>query len=119
MSREFSLGRVRSALGRKAGQVVSPPPPVWLLATDWTMEQKLASFKEKLERLAGVVHMADSPDNAREIVARIIAGKTAVASNATLLAELGITRLAGVTVAGQSPRRMSAFIRLASYDPFH
>ncbi len=101
MSREFILGRVRSALDRKTGQVVPPPPPVWLLDTDWTLEEKLASFKEKLERLAGVVHMADSPENAREIVASLITGKTAVVSNATLLADLGITRLPGVTVAGQ------------------
>lgn len=102
MSREFILGRVRSALGRKPGQMVPPPPPVWLLETDWTMEQKLASFKEKLERLAGVVHTAGSPAEACEIVAGIIAGKTAVASNAALLADLGITSLPGVTVAGHN-----------------
>ena len=100
MSREFLLSRVRSALGRKPGQAVPPPPPVWLLKTEWTLEEKLASFEEKLEKLAGVVHMAQTPDDALEIVSKLIAGKTAVASNAALLAELKITNLPGVSVAG-------------------
>ncbi len=108
MSREFILGRVRSALGRRAGQMAPPPPPVWLLETDWTMEQKLASFKEKLERLAGIVHLAGSAVEAREIVVGIIAGKTAVASNAALLTELGITSLPGVTVAGHDREQSRA-----------
>jgi L-lactate dehydrogenase complex protein LldG len=100
MSRDYLLGRVRSALGRKQGQVLPPPPPVWLVKAEWTMEEKLASFQQKLERLAGVVHLASSLEETRSIVEKLIAGKTAVASNAPLLAEAGITSLARVSVAG-------------------
>ena len=100
MSRDYLLGRVRSALGRKQGQVPIPPPPVWLVKAEWTMEEKLASFQQKLERLAGVVHQASSLDEARSIVEMLIAEKTAVASNSPLLAESGITSLARVSVAG-------------------
>ena len=115
MSREFILGRVRSALGRKAGQLVPPPPPVWLLETDWTLERKLASFRDKLERLAGVVHIAESPAAVREIVAGLLAGKTAVASNSALLAELGITTLPGVTVAGHDREQSRALCAKSSF----
>ena len=115
MSRDLILGRVRSALGRKPGQGIPTPPPVWLLETDWTLERKLASFKEKLERLAGVVHVAESPSDAREIVAGLIAGKTAVASNAALLAELGITSLPGVTVAGKDREQSRALCAACAF----
>ena len=107
MSREAILNSVRSALGRTAGQPIPPPPPVWLHAQDWPLEVRLASFREKLERLSGVMHEAASQAEAHDIVEALIAGKTAIASNAPLLVDLGISSLPNVQTAGngESPLR--------------
>ena len=107
MSRDAILNSVRSALGRTAGQPIPSPPPVWLHAQDWPLEVRLASFREKLERLSGVMHEAASQAEAHDIVEALIAGKTAIASNAPLLVDLGISSLPNVQTAGNggSPLR--------------
>jgi L-lactate dehydrogenase complex protein LldG len=101
MSREGILHRVRTALGRSAGQAVGEVPPVRLripeadseVDDEGDMAARIASMKARLEALAGVVRVTDDP---RGVVAQAIAGKTAVASNAPYLAECGITSLPGV-----------------------
>jgi len=93
MSRENILYRVRTALGRSAGQAVSDVPPVRIRIPEVDIEERIASMKARLEGLAGVVCRTTDP---RSVVRSRIAGKTAVASNSPYLAECGITSLPGV-----------------------
>src|SRR5437870_4778596 len=96
MSREHILHRVRTALGRSAGQAAADPPPVRLRLPDSSVDGRIASFITRLEALAGKAQRVASQSAARDLVAAAIAGKTAVASNSPYLDECGITRLPGV-----------------------
>jgi L-lactate dehydrogenase complex protein LldG len=96
MSRDNILHKVRTALGRSAGQAVAPPPPVRLRVPEVPMEARIASFIARLEALAGKAVRVPTMAEAREFVADAIAGKTAAASNAPYLAESGVAALAGV-----------------------
>ena len=51
---------------------------------------------ERVEALAGKTYRASSPEDACGFAASLLAGKTAIASNAPFLAECGITALPGV-----------------------
>lgn len=93
MSREHILHRVRTALGRSAGQAVGEVPSVRIRIPEVEMKARIASMQARLEALAGVVHRTSDP---RGVVAQMIAGRTAVASNAPYLEECGITGLPGV-----------------------
>jgi L-lactate dehydrogenase complex protein LldG len=93
MSRDNILHRVRTALGRSAGQAVADPPPVRLRILEVDMEARISSMMGRVEALAGVARRTSDPCR---FVAQAIAGKTAVASNAPYLAECGITGLPGV-----------------------
>ena len=96
MSRDNILHRVRTALGRSAGQPVTDTPPVRLHVPDVDMETRVAGMMARVEALAGTTQRVHTPDGARNFVAAAIAGKTAVASNAPYLQECGITSLPGV-----------------------
>jgi L-lactate dehydrogenase complex protein LldG len=96
MARENILHRVRTALGRSEGQPPAAAPAVRLRVPEVDLESRIASMMAHVEELAGKTYRAATPDAAREFVARAIAGKTAVASNAPFLAEWGITELPGV-----------------------
>ena len=96
MSRDNILHRIRTALGRSAGQAVADPPPARIRIPDVDMEKRIASMFAAIEALAGKTHRAAAPADAREFVAAAIEGKSAVASNAPFLAECGIAALAGV-----------------------
>jgi L-lactate dehydrogenase complex protein LldG len=102
-SKDFILHRVRTGLGRSAGQAPPLPPPVRLVIEKTSPEERLRSFTERVEALAGTVHHAASAEEAKQLVAVRIAGKTAIASNASFLAECGIAALpevrSGVTTA--------------------
>ena len=93
MSRDNILHKIRTALGRGAGQAVADPPAVRLRIPEVAIETRIASLLERVRALAGEAAVADDP---RGFVARAIEGKTAVASNAPFLAECGITTLPGV-----------------------
>jgi L-lactate dehydrogenase complex protein LldG len=93
MSRDNILHRVRTALGRSAGQAAAEPPPVRIRIPEVDVEARILSMMARVEALAGVACRTSDPC---EFVARAIAGKTAVASNAPYLAECGITSLPGV-----------------------
>ena len=93
MSRDNILHKVRTALGRGAGQAVTDPPPARIRIPQISMEARVASMLERVRALAGEAVESDDP---RAFVARAIAGKTAIASNAPYLAECGITGLPGV-----------------------
>ena len=98
MSREAVLGRVRSALKRSAGQAIPPPPDVLLNRTVMTVVQRIASFREALQRLNGKVFEAENWQAAHEYVAGITAGKRAIASAAEVLQTSGIAQLADPSV---------------------
>ncbi|MEI9971778.1 MAG: lactate utilization protein [Ignavibacteriota bacterium] len=93
MSRDSILHKIRTALGRGAGQAVADPPPVRIRIPQVPVEDRIASLLLRVQALAGEAVVSDDP---RGFVARAIAGKTAVASNAPFLAECGITGLPGV-----------------------
>jgi L-lactate dehydrogenase complex protein LldG len=96
MSRDNILHKVRTALGRSAGQAVAPVPPVRLRIPEVPMEARIASFITRLEALAGKAVRVSTIAEAREFVAAAIAGKTAAASNSPYLADCGVAGLPGV-----------------------
>jgi L-lactate dehydrogenase complex protein LldG len=90
MARENILHKVRTALGRSAGDPPGPVPPVRLNIPEVEMESRIATMRMRIEALAGKTDRTSDP---RALVAEIIAGKTAVASNSPYLSECGITTL--------------------------
>jgi len=93
VARENILHKVRTALGRSAGDPPGPVPPVRLTIPEVDMESRIATMRMRIEALAGKTERTADP---RALVADAIAGKTAVASNSPYLAECGITTLPGV-----------------------
>jgi L-lactate dehydrogenase complex protein LldG len=96
MSREGILYRVRTALGRNEGQPIAEPPEVRLRVPVVDGASRISSVRRAVEALAGKVHGAATPGEARDLTAAALAGRSAVASNAPFLAECGITHLPGV-----------------------
>lgn len=96
MSRDHILHKVRTAIGRSAGQEPDPPPPVLLAVPEIGIERRIEMFREALEKLSGSAYVAASLEEARTQVAHLVEGKTAVASGAAFLRECGITSLPGV-----------------------
>jgi L-lactate dehydrogenase complex protein LldG len=96
MQREYVLHKVRTALGRSAGQAPGEVPPVRIRVPRIESGERMDRFCQALEALAGKTHRAGSPADACAYVKSAIEGKTAVASNAPFLRECGITDLAGV-----------------------
>ncbi|HUS06592.1 MAG TPA: lactate utilization protein [Bryobacteraceae bacterium] len=95
-AREAVLGRIRSALGRKPGQAPAHLPPVRLSAHPSEPEVRLNTFFLSIEKLAGKTYHASSREDACRHVAMLLAGRTAIASNAELLTRCGIAALHGV-----------------------
>ena len=95
-SRDAILDRVRTALGRKAGDDVPAPPPVRLDIPEVDIAELIAGFRDRLEALNGKVRVVDSRDAARQAVEGILNGRAAVASNAQFLTECGIAAMASV-----------------------
>lgn len=96
MARDQILRDVRTALGRRLGQEVPPPPPVRIVIPDVPVTQRIDAMLERVAALAGKTLRAKSMAEAREYVASVIRGKTAVTSNAPFLRQCGITELPGV-----------------------
>lgn len=96
MTRDEMLQNVRTALGRSAGQSPAEPPAVRLRIPEVSVDERIQEFSKALESLAGHVFRASSPEDAREYAVRLLAGKSAIASNSPLLRELGITGIDGV-----------------------
>ncbi len=96
MARDNILHKVRTALGRNVGQEPGPCPPARIVVPAVSIDAKIASFRERLEALAGRVHVASSPDDARDYVRSVVNGRVAVASNAPLLRECGVTSLPSI-----------------------
>ena len=102
MSREQILTRVRTALGRQAGQPPPPLPTIYLRPS----RPNLSTFFACIERLNGKTLKAASPAEAKEYVAALVKGKRAVASNSTVLHDSGISALAEVTCAGTDKTKL-------------
>jgi len=96
MAREYILHKTRTALGRNVGQPPAAAPEARIRVPQAGMEERIESFRQALEKLSGTVDVADSPAAARECVARLLCGRTAVASNAPVLAECGVASIEGV-----------------------
>lgn len=96
MSREHVLYKIRTALGRSAGPPAEEPPPVRLRVPEADLETRVASFCARLEALGGKTHRAASAGDARAYVASVLSGRSAIASNAPILRDCGVTGLAGV-----------------------
>src|SRR2546421_576201 len=101
MSRAKVMHKVRAAPRRCAGQPGGEPPPVRLSPVGLSMDEvpieaRIETFRARIEALAGKTHRAESTDDARNYVARVLNGRTAVASNSALLRQCGITALDGV-----------------------
>jgi len=96
MSREYVLHKVRTALGRTAGQAVADPPPARLRVTEMDSETRVATLLQKVEALAGKTRRVAGPVEACAYVRSVLGARSAVASNAPFLRECGIAGLAGV-----------------------
>jgi L-lactate utilization protein LutC len=96
MSRDHILHRIRTALGRSPGQAAADLPAPRIRVPRVDMEARIASFRTRLEQLAGHAHRVATAEEARDFVVAAIAGKCGVASNAPYLAECGIAALPGV-----------------------
>ena len=96
MSRDNILHKVRTALGRSVGQPTPQLPPPRIVVPTISIDAKIASFCQRLDALAGKTHVASSAADACDYVRRIVDGREAVASNALLLHECGVTALPSV-----------------------
>lgn len=96
MSRETILELVRTALGRVSGEPPAQPPEARMRIPEVPVEDRIEKFRRALEALGGKFHLAASKEDACAIVAKILEGRTAVASNSPYLAECGIPELPGV-----------------------
>jgi L-lactate dehydrogenase complex protein LldG len=96
MSRDHVLHKIRTALGRSAGEPASPVPEAWIRIPEVAVQERVDQFCAAFEALNGKTHRVSSVEEARQAVERILAGRAGVASNAPLLAECGINGLAGV-----------------------
>jgi len=93
VNRETMLERVRLALGRKPGEAPDSPPAIYLPVAGRAVEDRIALFTAALEGLAGHVIRCPSSEAARNTVASLVAGRTAVASRASYLRECGVTEI--------------------------
>lgn len=96
MSKEHILHKARTATGRSAAQPSAALDPPRIRVPEIELETRLGLFRQALENLGGVVHLASSPEEAVARIRTLLNGKTAVASNAPILTELGISALEGV-----------------------
>jgi L-lactate utilization protein LutC len=96
MAREHILHKIRTALGRSAGQPPPPVPPVRLNVPQVRVENRIESFRAALEALAGRTFEAQNASQTREYAAELLGGRTAVASNSAFLRECGILEIPGV-----------------------
>ncbi len=96
MSRDHILHKIRTALGRSAGQPPAEAPPVRLRVPEADLEARIEAFVGSVSRLGGKARRARSPEEVRDYAARLLDGRRAVASNAAVLRDCGITGLPGV-----------------------
>ena len=96
MTRDKILHKVRTALGRTAGQPPGEAPAVRLRMPETDGEARIAALLANVELLAGRTCRAPSPASACDYVETVLQRRSAVASNAPYLAACGIAALPGV-----------------------
>lgn len=96
-AREEVLDRVRRALGRQTGQPPAPAPPARIRVPVIPPAERVPLFTERLEAVGGKVHRVATLDAARDTVASLLAGATAVLSQSALLERARIATLPQVS----------------------
>ncbi len=96
MSKDAILTAIRSALGRQPDDAVATPPPARIVIPEVSAGERSSRFLRALEDLNATTFDAPSPEDAIAHARRLLAGRDAIASNAPLLAELGIVSMPGV-----------------------
>jgi L-lactate dehydrogenase complex protein LldG len=94
MSREAILGRVRTALGRKAGQLPGAIPDAYLRPP--AIDDLTGMFCTVLEKLGARAYRVSSLADAGEQVSVLVTKRTSIASNSAVLTECGVAGLPGV-----------------------
>jgi len=92
-SRDSILTSVRAALGRSAGQLPAPLPAARVIVPASDPRRNVDLFISSFEKLAGKVFQAASAREVSSVIADLLHGKRAVASNAPFLRECGIAQL--------------------------
>lgn len=93
MARDKILHKVRTALGRSAGQDPHAAPPPRIALPEMALQARVDSFVAALEALNGKTLVAPGPAEAKEYAAALASGKRVVASNAPFLRDCCITTL--------------------------
>lgn len=96
MSREKILHKVRTALGRSAGQDCADPPVARIRVPEVAPEARVESFVSALQALNGKTLVASSRNDALDYAAKLAEGRPTVASNSAFLRECGVAGLPGV-----------------------
>ena len=94
-ARDEILQRAREALGGSSGEAAAPSE-ARIRIPQIPREDRIEPFFRAVTNLAGKAYLAKSFADALEYVAALVGDGSAVASNAPLLAECGITYLPGV-----------------------
>jgi L-lactate dehydrogenase complex protein LldG len=92
-NRDRILSRVRSALGRSSGQAIPALPPPRLVIPTWSSEERIRRLQENFR---GETFVAVDSDEARDFVASKAQGLAAVASNSSVLRDIGVSGLPNV-----------------------
>jgi L-lactate dehydrogenase complex protein LldG len=97
MSRDEILDRVRTALGRQDGRAAPLPPPARIRIPEAaTLDARISSLLARVDALAGRGLRAATREKAGEMVRTALGNRSAIASNAPILEECGVTHLPGV-----------------------
>jgi len=115
MPREYILHKVRTALGRSAGQAPAPAPEVRLSIPEWDFEARWRRFADALEKLGGKPERVPTREAARRRVAELVGDGPAVASDAPYLAECGISGLPAVASGFKDAAALRAACASAHY----
>ena len=94
-SRAETLEKTRKAVGRTAPPAPQAPPPR-IHVPEVDADTRLCRFLRAFQKLSGKPYVAATPEDARAYIEGVLAGRDAVASNAPLLRECGITDIASV-----------------------
>lgn len=108
MSRKYVLNKIRTALGRWAGQSADAPLVTRLVIPQMTTEEKVAIFLQAIEKLGGQACRAFSSSEVCALAAECIGEGPAIASNSGILQEYGITALPGVQAGFKDPEELKA-----------
>ncbi len=103
MSRDAILHKVRTALGRTPGQAPTPAPPPMLQTRTLTAEERVSSFIQRFEALAGKALRVRDPQSAARWLRGFLNGRSAIAANSPFLVRAGVTGLAGVESGFKDP----------------